>query len=853
MINVCFQKRVLFPDDNSVKPSKTLSIVLTLRSSSNKSANMLAEDSVTPAIPQREPIIGSPRKSPVSDNALASTCKRSNRAALLSAFAPVLPHTRSREDMLNFVRERRVCEGYRTGPGTNPNEPAAAGRTDLGGEAVESAVPPSQSFSDVSTADTWSSGTSDDEISSSPDTKAGTATSSRVISQVRARREIAGADHAHHGGGPACDGHTMPSGLSVNDPEQACVPKPTDPKISASRRPPPPPPSRKHKDISVSKSYSQPTDKLLSPTACTIAPVCLPVPNLEQRRKDFGAGGWDQAPKVAESRRDRCRDLITAIKQRGADADWTTSSKSCVVLGHGPPASAPPGAVYVPARPTYCVRETRAAPHSAKYVGQAHGAGTGYTAELGIASHTAIDSKYLQESASTVERDRKSGSIGPSIHSIHTSESPATERVKTSGSYGISSDDDLDDSSSCECTPWAKAKVEPVCQPGTTVPNAAIYLEKLLGIDTNTTASKRLLRILKDELVGLDTSLGLKLLDLAAALRADGELAPPPAQSMTSLLMPDIQPIQDRLNDFAGMLNVIAEAVGVDVLEDDEDISSKRANNPSAKVSPRPPAPSITQLQIRKDQVSEATKGILTSTASEDIAHLTNVLNLAEIRDSAEQLAAPVVENNQPSVAPPRPPHLQNDDLEPSEMRSLLSEASPYHLSCQQPIRSSSDPRSSSSKFQPYPKPRSIFLRDDLWSVNPNDCHKSSPIGPLRSSEGNGPDHFRQNAVPSNAAFGPYANAQTPYSQLPATSHGAYDSFRFHPLTYLSSHAPAFPHGFAFPFESQRPMPQPSYISPPSFPSYPSSMNISSFNPYDFRYANAQAQNSLRSMWNPSK
>lgn len=140
------------------------------------------------------------------------------------------------------------------------------------------------------------------------------------------------------------------------------------------------------------------------------------------------------------------------------------------------------------------------------------------------------------------------------------------------------------------------------------------YLDELASSPHHTAASTRLLRIVKEEGVKPASSLGLKLLDLVQALQTDGELHPDSpvyvadasvstkkacdksvegddvvdkasgpdvtdsdAVSVSDLVESSVrlsvksslEPIEDRLNDFAAMLNTIAEAVGVNLLEDD--------------------------------------------------------------------------------------------------------------------------------------------------------------------------------------------------------------------------------------------------------------------------------------------
>lgn len=144
------------------------------------------------------------------------------------------------------------------------------------------------------------------------------------------------------------------------------------------------------------------------------------------------------------------------------------------------------------------------------------------------------------------------------------------------------------------------------------------YLDELASSPNHTAASTRLLRIIKEEGVKPASSLGLKLLDLVQALQTDGELhqdspvfdvqsldssgstekacdkssngddvvdkasGPDVTDASDTVSVSDLvessvrlsvksslEPIEDRLNDFAAMLNTIAEAVGVNLLEDD--------------------------------------------------------------------------------------------------------------------------------------------------------------------------------------------------------------------------------------------------------------------------------------------
>jgi hypothetical protein len=159
--------------------------------------------------------------------------------------------------------------------------------------------------------------------------------------------------------------------------------------------------------------------------------------------------------------------------------------------------------------------------------------------------------------------------------------------VNASGSYGLKAADI--DTSACPTPiilPATPGNVTPsITSEVALTPNSIRYLATLSEAEGNTSASTRLLRIIKDEDVGLDTSLGLKLLDLAKALRVDGELAPvqiPRDQTAVQQAQVDhpeptegmLREILEKLNDHSGMLNAIAEASGVTLLEDEDEVKS---------------------------------------------------------------------------------------------------------------------------------------------------------------------------------------------------------------------------------------------------------------------------------------
>jgi hypothetical protein len=109
------------------------------------------------------------------------------------------------------------------------------------------------------------------------------------------------------------------------------------------------------------------------------------------------------------------------------------------------------------------------------------------------------------------------------------------------------------------------------------------YLDELQALKGNTTASTRLLRIIKEEGVAPASQLGLKLLDLAKALSLEGELGPSSVQKGDEYIASAVaQPLHKRLDQFAEMLDHIAFAVGVNVVEPD-------VNGNTPAMSPRVP------------------------------------------------------------------------------------------------------------------------------------------------------------------------------------------------------------------------------------------------------------------------
>ncbi|WWC96144.1 hypothetical protein V866_003011 [Kwoniella sp. B9012] len=190
------------------------------------------------------------------------------------------------------------------------------------------------------------------------------------------------------------------------------------------------------------------------------------------------------------------------------------------------------------------------------------------------------------------------------------------------------------------------------------------FLEDLISSSGNTTASTRLLRIMQAESVSPASSLGLKLLDLAKALRTDGELTPSkPVEDTTT--NKKVETIEDRLNEIADMLNHIAESVGValdtssspsTISDDDED----EYGSTTATVGEIPSGLSFSQLAIAGQQVSESIDAIQSPYRTTVSLLATPTVpsakaDLGKLVEEAEKLEKEEVDHDHtPSVAEPK-------------------------------------------------------------------------------------------------------------------------------------------------------------------------------------------------------
>ncbi|WWC88581.1 uncharacterized protein L201_003493 [Kwoniella dendrophila CBS 6074] len=178
------------------------------------------------------------------------------------------------------------------------------------------------------------------------------------------------------------------------------------------------------------------------------------------------------------------------------------------------------------------------------------------------------------------------------------------------------------------------------------------YIEELIASPGNTTASNRLLRIMQAENVSPASSFGLKLLDLAKALKTDGELAPSkPAEDVQ--LSQQVTKIGDQLNSFADMVNHIAEKVGVDLAHssDGEDDEHDAESTPMTPAPPKSPSGiTFSQLAMTGHKVNESIDAIkspyaATRTLSPTITQA-RPLSLAELLEQAGRLSQPDTPTN---------------------------------------------------------------------------------------------------------------------------------------------------------------------------------------------------------------
>lgn len=233
----------------------------------------------------------------------------------------------------------------------------------------------------------------------------------------------------------------------------------------------------------------------------------------------------------------------------------------------------------------------------------------------------------------------------------------------------------------------ASDQSEPVLSPNSQKTLRKMYLDDLLSASTNTPASKQVLKIIEFEDVSLDTSLGLRLLDLAKALRSDGEYGETPKKAeeeengrdlsvlmMTKVLdkindftkvvngtsdkgrTPEkVEPeekardigilmmttVLDKLNDHSGMLNAIAEQVGVNLVDDDEEAESRDQATSKVAEPPSTLADSNASLALSDGTAATSTTGESSNIPTVPVPAAVRIAEVAAALNKAPELFSP--------------------------------------------------------------------------------------------------------------------------------------------------------------------------------------------------------------------
>ena len=242
------------------------------------------------------------------------------------------------------------------------------------------------------------------------------------------------------------------------------------------------------------------------------------------------------------------------------------------------------------------------------------------------------------------------------------------------------------------------------------------YVDGLLKEEGHTAASSALLHIVREENVKLDTSLGLKLLKFAESLKTTGDMAPVGLSTsnadVAELQIASYKKTSERLDDFAGMLNAIASAVGVPLEENGEGIISPTARRPVPGLDqPSAVSPAATPSfpSYSEDEENGTTRAPTRMTEPETMA--LPPLNVDDVQ-------APSLSSRFSSVRPPR---------------SARHSFSPYTA------------MSSTARQQAYPwSPRFARLRDLYAGHETGLGPRAQPFPPTAAN----PDRFLN-------AFGP--------------------------------------------------------------------------------------------------
>ncbi|WWC70789.1 uncharacterized protein I206_104741 [Kwoniella pini CBS 10737] len=267
------------------------------------------------------------------------------------------------------------------------------------------------------------------------------------------------------------------------------------------------------------------------------------------------------------------------------------------------------------------------------------------------------------------------------------------------------------------------AEVEVLARPQLERVTSRDYLDDLVDGSGNTTASNRLLRIMQAENVSPASSLGLKLLDLAQALRVDGELAPSkPEPQIDNTTSKKVDVIENRLNDFADMLNHIAETVGVNFERSSTAPSSpsfsassgdnaEEVDSTAATPGESPPLLDLSQLAVSSRQVNEKLDAITSprdslAESSSSSTHQSPVISdLAGLVKKAQKLEEEEDELSQTST-------VENDiNIQAASAHVVEGRALPDSAKSGPHLRSPQDRSASTHPLYPFPPQEKRWIR----------------------------------------------------------------------------------------------------------------------------------------------
>ncbi|KAK4689527.1 hypothetical protein P7C73_g562, partial [Tremellales sp. Uapishka_1] len=307
---------------------------------------------------------------------------------------------------------------------------------------------------------------------------------------------------------------------------------------------------------------------------------------------------------------------------------------------------------------------------------------------------------------------------------------------KPTGRYGLADDDII--ANSRPITPSTRSEssgtlglgenyhfVEsrPISPLPPATPRSTAYLTALSSAPGNTAASTRLLAILRAEGIDLESSLGLKLLDLASALRRDGELAPVQAPAYS---------VESKLDDVAGMLNAIAEAVGVQLVEVKDGISVGPEADPDTSYEG---VTAVHVISLDDRQADGKRKG-------------KEVPTIRDLADGRDRVAQAVFKEDAIEYSPPNSPTA-------ARLRDVFDESKRLVDKLETPSTAGSE-SASSFVCSPRSSPSAAHLRRSLDSQKvPTEDHqrlRDLVTSPTRSTESNIPRTVESPTEPSSSS-----------------------------------------------------------------------------------------------------